>query len=168
MGLLLGCAFFAFSADAAEVNRIGIVDVQRVFQSSEGGKKVEAEIRSQFNKLQAELQKKGEELEEQRKRFEREALVMDKAVREEKQRELRIKTNDFQGLQKKYNDDLKVIEARLGGRLQKELTRLVEKLGQEQGYTVVLEKRGVLYAIDTIDITDQLIPMVTADSISVD
>lgn len=171
-GLLIGFAlifiFTVFSASAEEVNRIGVVDVQRIFQSSEGGKKVEAEIRDQFNKLQEDLQQKGEEIEELRKRFEREALVMDKLVREEKQRELRIKTNDFQAMKQKYNEDLKAIEARLGNRLQKELVRLVEKIGKEQGYTVIIEKRGVLYNISAIDITDQLIPLITAGNIKVD
>jgi outer membrane protein len=168
IGIVFLCVFPVPSANAAEVNRIGVVDVQRVFQSSEGGKKVEAEIRSQFNKLQAELQKKSEELEEMKKRFEREALVMDKLVREEKQRELRIKTNDFKSMQAKYSEDLKTIEARLGGRLQKELLRLVEKIGKEEGFTIIIEKRSILYSVGTIDVTDRVIPLVTAGNIKID
>ena len=160
----------SLSADAAEVNRIGIVDFQRILENSEAGKKAQAEIKTQGEKMEASLRTRGEEIDELRKKLEREALVMDKGMREEKEREYRIKVGDFQALEKKYKEEFQVLNARLSGRLQEEVLRLVEKLGKKDGYLLILEKRnaGVMYAPNTIDITDQLIPLITAENVKLD
>ena len=45
--------------------------------------------------MELELKQKGGEIEELRKQLERESMVMSKEKREEKEREIRIKLNDF-------------------------------------------------------------------------
>ena len=166
VGIIITSVFFVFSASAAEVNRIGIVDFQRILETSDAGKAAQAEIKSEGQKMETTLKEKGEEIEELRKRLEREALVMDKAMRDEKEREYRIKVGDFKALEEKYREDFKVLNQRLVGRLQKEVFRLVESVGKTEGYTLILEKReaGVLYAPNTVEITDQLIPLISASA----
>jgi len=165
--LLLITAFFlvfflgSFS-NAAEVNKIGIVDFQRIFELSEGGKAAQAEVKKQGEKLTADLQERNDEIEEIKKRIEREALVMDKAMRDEKEREYRIKFNDFKLLEKKYKDEIKALNFRLVNRLQKEIVRYIEEIGKKEGYILILEKResGVVYAPNAIDLTDRIIPLI--------
>lgn len=166
IGIMLTSVFFVLSSNAAEVNRIGIVDFQRILETSEAGKAALAEIKSEGQKMEATLKEKGGEIEELRKRLEREALVMDKAMRDEKEREYRIKVNDFKSLEKKYRDDFQVLNQRLVGRLQKEVFRLVENFGKTEGYLLILERResGVLYVPKTVDITDQLIPLIPSNA----
>lgn len=166
IGIIITSIFFILTANAAEVNRIGIVDFQRILETSEAGKVAQAEIKSEGQKMETDLKDKGDEIEELRKRLEREALVMDKAMRDEKEREYRIKVNDFKTLEKKYRDDFQVLNQRLVGRLQKEVFRLVESIGKTEGYLLILEKReaGVLYAPKTVEITDQLIPLISASA----
>jgi len=167
MFILVG---LAFSANAAEVNRIGIVDIQRIMENSEAGKKAQAEFKSQGEKMQATLKDRGTEIDELRKRLEREALVMDKGMREEKEREYRIKLGDLKALDEKYKQEIQILNARRSGRIQEQVLRLVEKIGKQDGYLLILEKReaGVLYAPNAIDITDQLIPQLTADFVKLD
>jgi len=157
---------FSLSVGAAESNRIGIVDFQRLLENSEAGKKAQTEIKGQHERMVASLKTKEGEIEELRKRLEREALVMDKGMREEKEREYRIKVGDLKDLQQKYNGEIQMVEARVIGRIQEEVLRLVEKMGKQDGYLLILEKRnaGVMYAPNTIDITDKLIPLLTAEN----
>jgi len=164
---IVAATFFVFSAGAAEISRIGVVDFQRILETSEAGKAAQAEIKVEGAKMQEKLKKKGAEIEELKKRLEREALVMDKGMREEKEREYRIKVNDFKTLEQKFRDEFQVLNQRLVGRLQKEVFRLVEKIGKTEGYVLIIEKReaGVLYAQNAIDITDQLIPLVSSTSV---
>ncbi|MBW1813664.1 MAG: OmpH family outer membrane protein [Deltaproteobacteria bacterium] len=79
--------------------KIGVVDFQRIFKNSSAGKALQAELKSQFNKMQAELEIKKSEIEEIQKNVERQASVMSKDVREEKKRELQIKIYDFKNLE---------------------------------------------------------------------
>ena len=144
---------------AADIAKIGVVDFQKVLSVSNAGKQAQAEINTKGKAMEADLKKKGSEIEEIKKRIERETLVMSKENREEKEREFRIKLNDFKMLKKKYAGDFKRMEKRLVSRIQKEILQLVEEMGKKEGFLLIVEKRegGVLYYPSTIDITDRLI-----------
>ncbi len=144
----------------ADVAKIGVVDFQRIFEVSSAGKSAQAEFKSQGEKMANELKKKDSELEELKKRFEREALVISREMREEKEREFRIKINDFKALEKKYKEKLRALNNRLVNRMKKDLYELIEEIGRKEGYLLIIEKEdaGVVYAPTSIDITDKLIP----------
>jgi outer membrane protein len=167
LGILI--ALFGISsipAQAANVAKIGIVDFQRILETSSSGKKAQAEINSQGKKMEAELKKKGAVIEESKKKLEREALIMSKEMREQKARELRIQVNDLKTLQQKYMQEFKAREQKLVQEIQKKIVDAVAQIGKKGGYLLILEKRegGVLYAPKTIDITDQLIKILNAPS----
>jgi len=150
---------FTAASHAADVAKIGVVDFQKILENSNAGKAAQAEINKQGKKMEEDLNQKGAEIEEMKKRLEREALVISKEMREEKEREFRIKVNDLKALQKKFMADFKQQEATLVKKIQKEVFDLVEEMGKAEGYLLILEKRqgGVLYAPNSIDITDKLI-----------
>jgi outer membrane protein len=147
----------AGSALAADVAKIGVVEFQRLFENSDAGKEIKAEITEKGKKMEAELKEKGAEIEELKKRLEREALVMSKEMREEKEREFRIKVNDIKTLQKKYEAELQKMQKSLMQDLQAETLEIIEEIGKSGGYLMIMDKRGVLYSPSTIDITDEVI-----------
>ena len=149
---------------SADVAKIGIVDFQRILETSSAGKIAQAEISKQGKKMEADLKERGAAIDEIKKKLEREALVMSKEMRQEREREIRIKINDFKQLQKKYMADFKLHEQRLVNRIQKDIFKLVEDVAKKGGYLLILEKRegGVLYAPKTNEITDKIIQMYNA------
>jgi len=153
--------FATFSSFGADVAKIGVVDFQRILVTSSAGKASQAEITKQGNAMEAELKKNQEELEEMKKRNDREALVMTKEMREEKEREFRIKINDFRTIEQKFKQEINALNKRLVKRLQDDVFELVEEVGKKEGYLLVVEKTegGVMYAPNTIDITDKLIQL---------
>jgi outer membrane protein len=84
-------------------------------------------------------------------------MVMSKEAREEKEREARIKLNDFKSLQKRYRSELQDLEKKLIEQLKDDVFVLVNEIGKKEGYLLIISKIGVLYSPSTIDITDQLI-----------
>ncbi|BBO66483.1 hypothetical protein DSCA_04130 [Desulfosarcina alkanivorans] len=149
--------FAAGSGFCADVAKIGVVEFQRLFENSDAGKEIKAQITQQGKKMETELKGKGAEIEELKKRLEREALVMSKEMREEKEREFRIKVNDIKTLQKKYEVELQGIQKKLMAGLQSETLKIIDEIGKSGGYLLIMDKRGVLYSPGTIDITDQVI-----------
>jgi outer membrane protein len=154
---VLAVFFVSGSALGADVAKIGVVEFQRLFENSDAGKEIKAKITTQGKKMEAELKEKGAEIEELKKRLEREALVMSKEMREEKEREFRIKVNDIKTLQKKYEAELQGIQNKLMGGLQSETIEIINEIGKSGGYLLIMDKRGVLYSPSTIDITDEVI-----------
>ena len=152
-------AFVGFSGFslAADIAKIGVVDLQRVMETSDAGKSAQAQIKQQKEKMETDLKDKGAEIEQIRQRLEREAMVMSKESREEKEREVRIKLNDFKTLQKKYRNDLQELEKKLVTQLRDDTIALVAEIGKKEGYLLIISRVGVLYSPNTIDVTDQLI-----------
>jgi len=142
---------------AADVAKIGVIDLQRVIETSKQGKTAQAQIKKQKDKMEEDLKLKGAEIEQIRQRLEREAMVMSKEAREEKEREARIKLNDFKSLQKRYRSELQNLEKRLIEQLKDDVFELVNNIGKKEGYLLIISKIGVLYSPSSIDITDQLI-----------
>src|SRR5262245_44586974 len=156
-GLLVGMWLGATGSWAQNNNaasRVGFVDIQRVLARSAAGvaareqlekekatmqKQVDAQ-RVELEKLRDELEKKGQLLSADAKRDKQELL-------ERKVRDARRLVDDLQGtLQKKE-------EAMLGKVLQ-DVSGLIQKLGKEKGYSLVLERQrsSVLYASADADL----------------
>jgi outer membrane protein len=156
---VLSFFFLTGASSAADVAKIGVVDFQKILEVSNAGKTAQVEINKQGKQMENDLKDRGTEIEDIEKKIERESPVMSKEVREEKQREMRIKIGDFKALQQKYMEDFKALENRIISRIQKEVVELVQEIGKKEGYTLIVERRtgGVVYAPLTIDITDAVI-----------
>ena len=126
-------------------------------ETSDAGKAAQAQIKKQKEKMEADLKAKGTEIEQISQRLEREAMVMSKESREKKEREARIKLNDFKTLQKKYRSSLQALEKKLVTELRDDTIALVDEIGKKEGYLLIITRVGVLYSPNSIDITDQLI-----------
>lgn len=151
--------FFCGTVLGAEVAKIGVVDFQRIMDASNAGKRSAVEIKSQGKKMEQILKDKEGEVEELRKTLEQKALVMDQEAREEKERSLRIKMNDLKSLRKRYLDTLKELNLKLSNQIKKDVFQIVEEIGKQGGYLLILEHHvgGVVYAPNSIDITDKVI-----------
>ena len=89
-------------------------------------------------------------------------MVMSNEKREEKEREIRIKINDFKSLEKRYRAQLQNLEKKLVNALLKEVSALVEEIGKKEGYLLIINNTGVMYSPGSINITDQLIKELNA------
>jgi outer membrane protein len=126
-------------------------------ETSAAGKAIQAELKKENEKMGADLQKKGAEIEKIQRRLERESMVMSKEMREEKEREQRIKVNDFKTLQKKYRSELQKVQVKLMQQLQTDVTTITREIGKKEGYLLIMDKRGVIYAPRSVDLSDKLI-----------
>jgi outer membrane protein len=160
-GLIFLVSFFSFLwlafADAADIAKIGILNMQRVLGTSDPGKAAQAEIKKQRDKMLQDLKEKGAEIDALGKQFERESMVMSKEKREEKEREYRIRINDFKSLEKRYNSQSQDLQKRLMKKIVKDVYALVEEIGKNEGYLLIIRSESVMYSPSSNDITDELI-----------
>jgi outer membrane protein len=157
MTVIMAVIGIAGSAHAADIAKIGIIDAQRILETSSAGKTAQAQIKEKSVGMAEELKKRGGEVELLRTQLEREAMVMSQEKREDARREFRIKLNDFKGLEKKYRGELKQLEQKLVGRIQSDIISLTQEIGKQGGYLLIINKPAVLYSPTSIDITDQVI-----------
>lgn len=156
---MLCLGLLATAAQAANVAKIGTIDFQRILDVSSAGKFAQAELNKQAKKLDADLRAKGKAIQAMKDKLDKELLVIDKEVREERQREIRIKINDLKTLQVKFQRDMRAAEAKMVHNIQNDLTAVVAEMSKKEGFLLVLDKKagGVVYAPESIDITDRVI-----------
>jgi outer membrane protein len=152
-------AFLVMTSEvySADVAKIGVIDFQQIFDKSDPGKQAKNEITAQGKKMETELKKKAAELEKLQDQLEREAMVMSTEKREQNERDLRIKVNDFRGLQKKYDQDLQRLQKKVVLQLRKDILAMAQEIGKKEGFQLILERSGVLYVPSSLDITDRII-----------
>jgi len=142
---------------AADVVKIGVVDFQKVLTESESGKAVESMMTKRGKEMETGLKDLGSQIDQITEQMNKDAMVMSKEKRDEKQRELEIKKYDFQSLQKKYQTEFRDLEAKMINKLKKEIFYLAKEIGQKEGYMLIVEQSAVIYYPDSIDITKQII-----------
>jgi len=128
-------------------------------KESSAGKIVQKQISEKGASFQKQLSDEKTQLDELKKSFEREALVLSPEKQQEKQREFRIRVNDFKKMQEDFSRQFKQLEVQLLNEMQKAVFEIANKMGKEEGYLLVLEKKtaGIIYHPDQLDITDQII-----------
>lgn len=150
---------FAAPAFGADVVKIGTFDVQKILSESSAGKMIQKQLRTKFTDSQGKLKNEKNQLDEMRKALEREALVLSEEKSQEKQREYRIRVNDFKKMQQTVAQDFKKYENQLKAKMVQDIFNIVGEIGKEEGYLLILDEKtaGIFYRPDKLDITEKII-----------
>ncbi len=147
-----------FSFAAGEF-KIGIVDFQKIVSTSSPGKIAKKAMDKKGKELENSLKKKGNEIEKLKKDLDRESLVMTREKFQEKQRDIRIKINDFKTLKASYAQQFKQLETRSITKIKKDVLDIVRRIGKKEGFKLIVERNetGAMYYPESLDITDEVI-----------
>lgn len=147
-----------FSAEA-EKTKIAIVDLYKLLNESEAGKKAKADLESLIKTKQSLLDEKGKNIEKLKTEIEKQSAVISADAKKAKEDELERLARDYQRLVSDSQAEVKKKEAELTSEILKDARELINKMAQEGGYSLVLEKADglVLYYSSNLDITDKLI-----------
>jgi len=149
-------ALLASAAAAAEV-RLAYVDLQRALNECNAGKKARNQFRGEIEELQGKLQRQQSEVQALKDELEKKGMLMRDDERRNLQDEYAAKLREFESAYKNDKDLLQQKDNEITGAILKDLAYVVRNLGERDGYTAVLEKGSLLYAVPSIDITDQVI-----------
>ena len=144
---------------AAANHRIGYIDVQRVLARSSAGVAAREQLEREKTVMQKEMDGKRQELEKLRDELEKKGALMTADARREKQEGFERKRRDAARMMDDYQKELEKKEQVLLQRVLQELSGIIERVGKEKGYYMIVEKRGasILYASADADLTDEII-----------
>lgn len=142
-----------------ELTRLGVIDLQRCLQESMEGKRATELLKQKKAELQSKLNEKQQELMGLRREFEKQSMMLSMDAQETKRRVVERKARELEYYLQDLNEEMARAQDREKKRIFDELGTVIETIGSEGGYAMILEKRsgGVLYWNKAIDITDQVI-----------
>jgi outer membrane protein len=147
------------SSASASSARIAYIDVQRVLARSSAGVAAREQLEREKAVMQREMEGKRQELEKLRDELEKKGPLMTADARRDKQELFERKRRDAARLMDDFQKELEKKEQALLQRVLQELSGVIEKVGKERGFYLIVEKRGasVLYASTDADLTDEII-----------
>jgi outer membrane protein len=159
--LVVGLVVAVAHAGAVEAaaTRIAYVDVQKVLVRSVAGLAAREQLEREKATMQKDVDTRRTEVDKLREELEKKGLVLSAESKREKEETLQRKVRDLRRLVDDFQKELERKEQALTQRILQELTTLIERIGKERGYLLIMEKRGasVIYGDAEADITEDII-----------
>ncbi|MEE9276176.1 MAG: OmpH family outer membrane protein [bacterium] len=163
----------ARAATKTRFTKIGIVNVQRVWENSQEGRRARAELEQEKKRMEVDLNAKRTALEDLtrqarvlRLEIEQKSAIWRTEERNRKNADLRRRRrevgrrqDELKRMVEESRRDLLERQRKMFGKVVRELRDVVHQLGQSEGYDLVIDSNigGVLYSNKTIDLTDLVI-----------
>jgi outer membrane protein len=157
--LTLGVVLLAMAAAGtarAEV-RLAFVDIQRAINECNAGKQAKTTFRAHIDQLQTQLEQEQRAVEELKRQLEQKGALMQPDQRQNLEDEYGKKLRRFQDDVKNSRDELQQRDNEVTGAIVRDLAMVVRRVSEKNGYTMVMEKGTLLWAIPSTDITDEVI-----------
>jgi outer membrane protein len=141
------------------LQRIAFIDVQRVLARSAAGVAAREALERDKAGMQKEMDSKRVELDKIRDELEKKGALLTPEVRREKQEQFERKRRDAARLADDFQKELEKKESTLLQKVLQEVSGIIERVGKDKGYYLIVEKRGagVIYAAAEADLTDEVI-----------
>jgi outer membrane protein len=147
----------ATSGSVAEDQRIAFVDLQRALNEVEDGKAAKASLESEFKQKQKILEEKKTDFDKARQDFEKQAVVMSEDARRDRQADLERKQFELQQLLMQLQKEFSEREGNLTRGIFDKMSAVVREIAEQDGITLVLRADTVVYAAQSLDITNDLV-----------
>ena len=152
VGLLLPSSFVY-----AQTTKIGTIDLQRVLRESKRAIQEREVVQKRADELTKEISKKQEELQALKESLEKKAPMLSEQARRDQEKEYQQKARELDWLVKDSREEMKKKEQETLAKILKSINTVVNKLGEEGNYTLIVEASVVAYGPEGLDITDQVI-----------
>lgn len=139
--------------------KIAVVDLYRVLNESEEGKKAVSELQSMLDKRQKELEEKQKKIQSLKEEYDKKKAVLSEEARKSKEDEIERLSRELQRTAADYQVELQKKQNEITQSMLKEIRQIINEYAQKEGYSLVVEKAEqlILYTTPEVDITDKII-----------
>jgi outer membrane protein len=149
---------------AAEQVKIGYLDLDRVIQAVAKQTSEYEELNRELEKRQADIERRRAEIEKLEDDLKANRVIWSEDKSRDQENLVRDKLSDL----KKYSKDAQEYrdegEAKILRRLLPDIGKVVRTVGERDGYSMIFEKRILLYFSPAFDLTDTIIKEMSAQA----
>jgi Skp family chaperone for outer membrane proteins len=140
-----------------EQARIGVFDPEAVWRLSEVGKKYNQDLSDARDKLQAEIDKKSEEVENLKTKLRQQQHSLSDEKQQQMQKDIQNRMIELNRMNDDATREMKQQLADVQGRFQQMLIDTLEAFGKEKNFTLIFNTAVTDYFAPQTDITQDLI-----------
>ena len=144
---------------AQQIVKLGVVDSQKVLESSAEGKRVMSQLQDRDKRNQAELSRRDDEIRELQTKLNTQRLTLTQEALINMTADLERKQTDRKRYFEDASRDMNELANRLFAQIQTELLPIIEGIGKEKGLDMIFDlgRSGAVYFSPSIDITPDVI-----------
>ena len=143
---------------AEDLAKVGYVDMYRVFNEYIEAQKARQELNKEITARQKEFTKLENEITSLVEELNTQEALLSKEERRKRIKEINQKMLDLEKYKRDVNLDLARKEEARIRKLHTEISSAIKKVGEKEGYTLILEKNSILYdGGEGMDLTDEVI-----------
>ncbi len=139
-------------------NKIGLVEIQRILESSEPGKQALGQLTLRFEEMREELEEDRAEVESLREELQKQSMVLSQEAQQDMEAELRQKMQQFQQRYQSYQARMQQEEQELSDPIIDLLFEVIDDFAEKKDFDMILDAQGsgIIYAKDAMNVTDEL------------
>jgi len=167
IGALLAAAFgFAGVAQAQQAPgfKIAYVSLPKFAEKSNRHKAVEKRLRDQMAKLQAEFEKKKEELNSLQEELKKQGPMLKEDTLNAKIKEIGLKKMELELFEKQAQTQIQNEQREMMEIFRRDNTKIIADIRKEKNYTLIFTSEALLGADESMDITDEVIRIYDAQA----
>lgn len=162
LSVILLCAVPAF----AQTPTIGVIDVQKVVRDSEIGKKALAEVKTLTDKKQIEINQRQTAIQTMQDKLDKQKDILSAEAQEKLRNDINKGMTDLRRFREDSEQEIQAkLTVALKG-LEEKVVPIIQKMGSERGYSIILTKDALIYASPKNDITDEVIRLFNESAVS--
>ncbi len=140
-----------------QTGKIGYVDLQRAMNTSEHGKNIKFELDGMVKEKTQMVERLARERDAMQQDLEKNRMVMSEAAVRDKLDQIKKVDRTAERMIEESNEELGQIQRDKEVGILKDLDAIITEIGLEGEYTVIIPAEMVLYAPESLNITDEVI-----------
>lgn len=149
--------FLCSFASAADAIKIGYVDIQKVLEQSDEAKKVRSTLESLKSSKEKELEKMVTNAKKLDEDLKKQQNILSDEAKKAKVEELEKMDRDIRRFVSDSEAELTKKQREMENSILNDLVNIIQKIGKEGDYTLILPATVILYSNKVIDITDTVL-----------
>lgn len=150
--LLMGVAV---AVQAAET-KIGYVDLRKCVATSSTGRTALEALKAKKDGMQGKLDKNETEVGRLKEELEKQRTLLSPEALREKEKTYQRKVRDYKDMYGDFTEVMRREEEKVTADIIKDLAEIIKQVGKDKGYTLIVEKSVILWAADSVDLTEEV------------
>ncbi len=158
-GLLavMACGTWGYAVASDAATRIGVVDMNKVFQQAPQMPEINRSLEKQFKQRQQNIVESEKNLQTKVEKFRRDSAVMSATQQDELTNQIEQEKRELLKQKQDFQDDLELAKHKVMQTLGETVKKSVDAVAKQKHYDLILSNYDIPYVSSSLDITDAVI-----------
>jgi outer membrane protein len=155
-GILIALMLVISGSAFADGEKIGVVDLQKIMQTSTQMKSIQEKLEKNFKPRRDKLVAMEDGLKKDMEKFKRDAAVMSQTQRKDLEKKIVATQQQFEREGQQYQQELSTAHNEAMEEFYNKIRAAIAKVAENEKYDLVFQKDAAPFSVEKLDVTDKV------------